>query len=273
MSFGGTVAWMAPEAIKEHPCSEKIDIWSFGVVLWELLTCEIPYKDMERTAIMYMVGMGKLRPPIPSTCPEGFKLIMQMCWKYNPKERPSFKLICNHLEIASVEILSNYNKDEQFFKSQESWKEEIKTQITHFKVQLQNRKKEFLLKEEQLAKKRETELKHIKDIKELYDRKLEKVNQLYLELSAVLFQIDQQQKECRKRRLIQPLFTKKLDKRKSNQSSTTPTSPDCSLTSPDSPQVVSSYKKFSFYRHFSSVKFAGSHENDVLRPTQFLQPA
>ncbi|KAK9746503.1 Protein tyrosine and serine/threonine kinase [Popillia japonica] len=237
MSFGGTVAWMAPEAIKEHPCSEKIDIWSFGVVLWELLTCEIPYKDMERTAIMYMVGMGKLRPPIPSTCPEGFKLIMQMCWKYNPKERPSFKLICNHLEIASVEILSNYNKDEQFFKSQESWKEEIKTQITHFKVQLQNRKKEFLLKEEQLAKKRETELKHIKDIKELYDRKLEKVNQLYLELSAVLFQIDQQQKECRKRRLIQPLFTKKLDKRKSNQSSTTPTSPDCSLTSPDSPQV------------------------------------
>ncbi|KRT86350.1 protein kinase, partial [Oryctes borbonicus] len=234
MSFGGTVAWMAPEAIKEYPCSEKIDIWSFGVVLWELLTCEIPYKDMEMTAIMYMVGMGKLRPPIPSTCPEGFKLIMQMCWKYNPKERPSFKLICNHLEIASVEILSNYNKDEQFFKSQESWKEEIKTQITHFKVQLQNRKRELQLKEEQLVKKRETELKHLKDIRELYDRKLEKVNQLCLEVSAVLLQ---QQKECRKRRLIQPLFTKKIDKRKCNQSSTTPTSPDCSLTSPDSPQV------------------------------------
>lgn len=104
MSFAGTVAWMAPEAIQELPCSEKVDIWSFGVVLWELLTCEVPYKGMEHSAIMYLVGCGQLRPPIPSTCPEGFRLIMQMCWKMNPKERPSFKLICNHLEIAAVEV-------------------------------------------------------------------------------------------------------------------------------------------------------------------------
>jgi serine/threonine protein kinase len=46
MSFAGTVAWMAPEAIKEVECSEKVDIWSFGVVLWELLTCEVPYDGM-----------------------------------------------------------------------------------------------------------------------------------------------------------------------------------------------------------------------------------
>lgn len=104
MSFAGTVAWMAPEAIQEAACSEKVDIWSFGVVLWELLTCEVPYKDMEQSAIMYLVGCGKLRPPIPSTCPDGFKLIMQMCWKMNPRERPSFKLIYNHLEIAAVEV-------------------------------------------------------------------------------------------------------------------------------------------------------------------------
>lgn len=108
MSFAGTVAWMAPEAIQEAACSEKVDIWSFGVVLWELLTCEVPYKDMEQSAIMYLVGCGKLRPPIPSTCPEGFKLIMQMCWKMNPRERPSFKLIYNHLEIAAVEVYVNF---------------------------------------------------------------------------------------------------------------------------------------------------------------------
>jgi serine/threonine protein kinase len=105
MSFAGTVAWMAPEAIKEVECSEKVDIWSFGVVLWELLTCEVPYDGMEQSAIMYMVGCGKLKPPIPKTCPDGFRLIMEMCWKLNPKERPSFKLILNHLQIASVEVL------------------------------------------------------------------------------------------------------------------------------------------------------------------------
>lgn len=135
-------------------------------------------------------------------------------------------------------------KDEQFFKTQESWKEEIKTQITQFKVHLQKRKKEFMLKEEQLIIKRETELKHIQDIKELYDRKLERVNQLYVELSTVLLQLEQQKQESRKRelqykrRLIQP-FMKKLERRRTSYS-TTPTSPECSMTSPDSPQSVSS---------------------------------
>ena len=41
MSFAGTVAWMAPEIIRNEPCNEKVDIWSFGVCLWELLTCEV----------------------------------------------------------------------------------------------------------------------------------------------------------------------------------------------------------------------------------------
>ena len=44
MSFAGTVAWMAPEVIRNEPCNEKVDIWSFGVCLWELLNCEVPYR-------------------------------------------------------------------------------------------------------------------------------------------------------------------------------------------------------------------------------------
>ncbi|XP_022917912.1 mitogen-activated protein kinase kinase kinase 13-B isoform X2 [Onthophagus taurus] len=236
MSFGGTVAWMAPEAIKESPCSEKIDIWSFGVVLWELLTCEVPYKDMERSAIMYMVGMGKLKPPIPSTCPEGFKLLMNMCWNYNPKDRPSFKLISSHLEIAAAEILSQY-KDEQFFKTQETWKVEIQSIITEFKMELQNKRRELQLKEEQLIKERESELRHLRDIRVYYDRRLAKVNQMYQQLTSVLTQLEHQPKDLRRRKI--PFINRKVEKRKCVQSSTTPTSPDC-LTSPDSPQIIPS---------------------------------
>ncbi|KAG5867706.1 hypothetical protein JTB14_019123 [Gonioctena quinquepunctata] len=230
MTFAGTVAWMAPEAIQELACSEKVDIWSFGVVLWELITCEVPYDGMNQGAIMYSVGSGKLTPPIPSTCPDGFKLIMQMCWKFNPRERPNFKLICNHLEIASVDILSKY-EDKTFFETQESWKKEIRTEIYLFCEQLQKHKVEYQLKEEQLIKRRELELKHIRDIREVYDRRVEKVNQMIVELACKMQQIERQRP-----RKILPRFNN--NRRRPGNQSTTPTSPECSLTSPDSPQIA-----------------------------------
>uniref|UniRef100_A0AAR5PZK1 Mitogen-activated protein kinase kinase kinase n=1 Tax=Dendroctonus ponderosae TaxID=77166 RepID=A0AAR5PZK1_DENPD len=247
MTFAGTVAWMAPEAIQELACSEKVDIWSFGVVLWELLTCEVPYDGMEQSAIMYSVGSGKLKPPIPSTCPDGFKLILQMCWKLNPKERPSFKLLCNHLEIASVEILAKF-KDDQFFKTQESWKAEIKTHITQFVEQLQKHKIEYHLKEEQLIKKREMEIKHILDIKELYDRKLEQVHQLCAELTGMMQReraktagvLQLERKGDRRRRFLN---WKKVDRR--NRPGTQSSSPEQSLTSPESPPNIRPPKRCS----------------------------
>ncbi|CAH1105459.1 unnamed protein product [Psylliodes chrysocephalus] len=233
MTFAGTVAWMAPEAIQELACSEKVDIWSFGIVLWELITCEVPYDGMNQGAIMYSVGSGKLIPPIPTTCPDGFKLIMQMCWKFNPRERPNFKLICNHLEIASVDILSKY-EDKTFFETQESWKQEIRSQIYLFCEKLQKHKIEYQLKEEQLIKRRELELKHIRDIREVYDRRLEKVNQMLVELAGKMQQIERQRPPCRQRKILSRFNTR----RKPGNQSTTPTSPECSLTSPDSPQTI-----------------------------------
>jgi len=70
MSFAGTVAWMAPEIIRNEPCSEKVDVWSFGVVLWELLICETPYKNIDSSAILWGVGNNSLHLPLPSSCPE-----------------------------------------------------------------------------------------------------------------------------------------------------------------------------------------------------------
>ena len=43
MTFAGTVAWMSPEMLRHEPCSEKVDVWSYGVLLWEMLTQEKPY--------------------------------------------------------------------------------------------------------------------------------------------------------------------------------------------------------------------------------------
>ncbi|KAK2142360.1 hypothetical protein LSH36_965g01019 [Paralvinella palmiformis] len=96
MSFAGTVAWMAPEVIRNEPCSEKVDICardnsgivimflspvvrSYGVLLWELLTHEIPYRDVDSSAIIWGVGSNSLHLPLPISCPEGFKLLMRQC--------------------------------------------------------------------------------------------------------------------------------------------------------------------------------------------------
>lgn len=87
MSFTGTVAWMAPEVIRHEPCSERVDVWSYGVVLWELLTQEVPYKNLETHAIMWGVGTDTISLPIPSTCPDSLQLLLNQCWNRVPRNR------------------------------------------------------------------------------------------------------------------------------------------------------------------------------------------
>lgn len=132
MSFAGTVAWMAPEVIRNEPCSEKVDVWSFGVVLWELFTLEIPYRDFEQSTIIYGVGNSTLTLPLPATFPHGYRLLMQMCWKPKPRNRPSFFNILTHIEIAQREIFDI--KLEDFCERQRIWKSEVRSSLSQARI-------------------------------------------------------------------------------------------------------------------------------------------
>ncbi|XP_067265071.1 mitogen-activated protein kinase kinase kinase 13 isoform X2 [Chanodichthys erythropterus] len=193
MSFAGTVAWMAPEVIRNEPVSEKVDIWSFGVVLWELLTGEIPYKDVDSSAIIWGVGSNSLHLPVPSTCPDGFKILMKQTWQGKPRNRPSFRQILLHLDIASADVLGT--PQETYFKSQANWREEVKK---HFeKIKSEGTCIHRL--DEELIRRRRDELRHALDIREHYERKLERANNLYMELSAIMLQLEVREKELLKR--------------------------------------------------------------------------
>lgn len=52
----GTYRWMAPEMVKEKPCTRKVDVYSFGIVLWELTTCLVPYQGMTPVQAAYAVA-------------------------------------------------------------------------------------------------------------------------------------------------------------------------------------------------------------------------
>ena len=81
MSTAGTFAWMAPEAIKFQNYSEFSDVWSFGVILWELLTGETPYENVEPYCIAYGVATRNLKLPIPQPCPLALQNLLEQCWK------------------------------------------------------------------------------------------------------------------------------------------------------------------------------------------------
>ncbi|KAL0843658.1 hypothetical protein Bca101_016904 [Brassica carinata] len=95
----GTLPWMAPELLsgKSNMVSEKIDVYSFGIVMWELLTGEEPYADMHCASIIGGIVNNTLRPKIPQWCDPEWKGLMESCWASEPTERPSFADISQKL--------------------------------------------------------------------------------------------------------------------------------------------------------------------------------
>ena len=101
---------MAPEVIKEELITLKCDVYSYGIVLWELLTREIPFSDMPLVQVVWAVAECDERPEIPSTFPAGFHTIIEQCWQQEPEQRPSWRDIITHVQTCDLDLQTQVKK-------------------------------------------------------------------------------------------------------------------------------------------------------------------
>ncbi|XP_077376332.1 insulin-like growth factor 1b receptor isoform X2 [Festucalex cinctus] len=109
------VRWMSPESLKDGVFTTNSDVWSFGVVLWEIATlAEQPYQGLSNEQVLRFVMEGGLLEK-PQNCPDMLFELMRMCWQYNPKMRPSFVEIIgsvkDELEPSFCEVSFFYSAD------------------------------------------------------------------------------------------------------------------------------------------------------------------
>ncbi|XP_051129287.1 serine/threonine-protein kinase EDR1-like [Andrographis paniculata] len=104
----GTPQWMAPEVLRNEPSDEKADVYSFGVILWELVTHRIPWDHLNSMQVIGVVGFMNQHLQIPKDVEPQWRHIIESCWHSDPKWRPSFqelveKLNAMHQECATIQ--------------------------------------------------------------------------------------------------------------------------------------------------------------------------
>ncbi|KAK4759235.1 hypothetical protein SAY87_022366 [Trapa incisa] len=94
----GTPQWMAPEVLRNEPSDEKSDIYSFGVIMWELTTEKIPWDNLNSMQVIGAVGFMNQRLDIPKDADPQWASIMESCWDNDPQCRPSFQELLEKLK-------------------------------------------------------------------------------------------------------------------------------------------------------------------------------
>ena len=155
-----------------------MQIWSFGVVFWEILFCERPYKNLESQTIIMGVGKNRLTLPVPASCPVKFKNLMQMCWYRESEKRPDFNQILIDLKIANKEFQNSFT-NEKFIEIKHGWKEEIAENFSTMKKFWSSSEDD---ENAMYDHKKMEELEHVEDMKIKLEEKLQSVNDLLKKL-------------------------------------------------------------------------------------------
>jgi len=101
----GTTNWMAPEILSgARDYSFPVDVYSYGMIMWELLTREMPWSDPKLVFRIAEKVIGGERPIIPDDCPTKWKELMTACWDGDAGKRPTFPNVVKLLQDMKSEL-------------------------------------------------------------------------------------------------------------------------------------------------------------------------
>jgi len=109
MTRCGTPSYTAPEVIRGEKYGEKADVYSFGIIMWQVLTRNQPFAGRNFMGVSLDVLEGK-RPQIPQECPKAFKKTMKRCWHAEAAKRPSMEEVLTFFESAITRDDEDDNK-------------------------------------------------------------------------------------------------------------------------------------------------------------------
>lgn len=86
----GTHPWIAPEVLRGEAYAKAADVYSFGMILWEMIARKVPFSGYSPAQVIGVVGYGRRRPRIPRSCPEVLRLVLKKALRLRPVRRKSF---------------------------------------------------------------------------------------------------------------------------------------------------------------------------------------
>lgn len=96
--FTGSLRYMAPESALRKAYTEKVDVYSFGILIWQMARDKVPFKGLTKEEFLRQISAGGERPKLDSSWPAAFSSLLTRCWHSDPLQRPSFSAIVDEID-------------------------------------------------------------------------------------------------------------------------------------------------------------------------------